>query len=322
MGCPAGIGPEISLKLFAAGIAGIRAVVVGDMSVLTRAAAEFALPVDLIPWQPGDEIVAGTVPVFSVSELAAGLVWGRPDVTCGRAAGQYIETAALFALNGTAAALVTCPVAKEFLNRGGYHFPGHTEMLAHLCAEADFGMMMAGDRLRVTLATIHMSLKDVVVSLTTAEILRVISLTDASLRCDFAIRRPRLALAGLNPHAGEAGMFGDEEERVIRPAAAAARAQGISVSDPLPPDTVFSRAAAGDYDAVVAMYHDQGLIPFKLLHFADGVNYTMGLPLVRTSVDHGTAYDIAGQGRASVDSLAAAVKTAADIATNRGRGGG
>ncbi len=318
MGCPAGIGPEISLKLFESGLSsGVRAVVVGDLSVLARAADELGLAPDLVAWQPGEEISPGTVPVLSLSELAEDLTWGRPDAACGHAAGLYIEKAAELALNGRACAMVTCPVAKEFLNQGGFAFPGHTEMLAEICKCEEFGMMMAGDRLRVTLATIHMSLKDVVACLSSDKVARMIFLTHASLRRDFAIGAPRLAVAGLNPHAGESGMFGDEEERVIRPAVDEARAQGLDVSDPLPPDTVFARAAAGDYDAVVAMYHDQGLIPFKLLHFADGVNFTMGLPLVRTSVDHGTAYDIAGRGIASARSLEAAVEMAAMIAGNR-----
>jgi len=319
MGCPAGIGPEIILKFFAVWTdPSHQYVVAGDLSVLSRAAEELKIPARIVPWQPGEPVVAGTVPVLSLSELAAELVWGRPDAVCGRAAGRYIETAADLALNGPAAAMVTCPVAKEFLNQGGYDFPGHTEMLADISGTENFGMMMAGERLRVTLATIHMSIRKVIASLSREGISRVIALTAASLRQDFAIASPRIAVAALNPHAGENGMFGEEESRIIAPAVAAARAAGIDVSNPLPPDTVFARAAAGDYDAVVAMYHDQGLIPFKLLHFSDGVNFTMGLPLVRTSVDHGTAYDIAGRGLASPESLAAAVRMAGEIAANRG----
>ena len=295
-------------------------VVVGDLSVLGRAAAEFAIEVELGEWRPGEPVPRGRVGVYSLSSLADGLVWGAPDAECGRAAGLYVETAARLALDGRVAAVVTCPLAKEFLNQGGYPFPGHTEMLAAICGSRDFGMMMAGDRLRVTLATIHLPLAEVPARLSPAVVEETIALTHASLARDFAIPAPGIAVAGLNPHAGESGMFGDEEERLIAPAVAAAREQGMEVHGPLPPDTVFARAAAGGYDAVVAMYHDQGLIPFKLLHFDDGVNFTMGLPIVRTSVDHGTAYDIAGRGIASEKSLAAAVAMARAIAANRAGG--
>ncbi len=318
MGCPAGIGPEIALKFLARRPGGC--VVVGDLSVLRRAAAEFAIEVELAEWRPGESLPRGRVGVYSLSSLADGLVWGAPDAECGRAAGLYVETAAHLALDGRVDAIVTCPLAKEFLNLGGYGFPGHTEMLAAICGSRNFGMMMAGRDLRVTLATIHLPLAEVPARLTTEEVERVISLTRASLERDFAIPLPRIAVAGLNPHAGESGMFGDEEERLIAPAVAAARERGLDVHGPLPPDTVFARAASGAYDAVVAMYHDQGLIPFKLLHFEDGVNFTMGLPIVRTSVDHGTAYDIAGRGAASEESLAAAVELARSIAANRAGG--
>ena len=318
MGCPAGIGPEIALKFLARRPGGC--VVVGDLSVLRRAAREFAIDVELTEWRPGESLPSGRVGVYSLSSLADGLVWGDPDAECGRAAGLFVETAARLALEGRVGALVTCPLAKEFLNQGGYDFPGHTEMLAAICGSRNFGMMMAGSGLRVTLATIHVPLAEVPVRLTAEEVARVISLTCASLERDFAIPSPRIAVAGLNPHAGESGMFGDEEERVIGPAVEQVRGRGALVHGPLPPDTVFARAASGAYDAVVAMYHDQGLIPFKLLHFSDGANFTMGLPIVRTSVDHGTAYDIAGRGAASEESLAAAVDMARTIAANRAGG--
>jgi 4-hydroxythreonine-4-phosphate dehydrogenase len=192
-------------------------------------------------------------------------------------------------------------------------------MLAALGGAGEYAMMMAGERLRVTLVTIHVGLAQVAGLLTVAKIAALIELTARSLQRDFGIDQPRLAVAGLNPHAGEAGMFGDEEERLIAPALTRARAAGWRVDGVFPPDTVFNRAAAGQYDAVVCMYHDQGLIPFKLLHFEDGVNVTLGLPFVRTSVDHGTAYDIAGQGKASAASLLAAFALAVKIAGNRKR---
>jgi 4-hydroxythreonine-4-phosphate dehydrogenase len=193
-------------------------------------------------------------------------------------------------------------------------------MLASLCRSSDYAMMMAGDRLRVTLVTIHTALLDVPSLLTPEKIYNLIAMTARSLRHDFGIAAPRLAVAALNPHAGEAGMFGREEETMIRPAILRAERDGWQVSGPYPADTVFHKAVSGAFDAVVCMYHDQGLIPFKLLHFKDGVNVTIGLPIVRTSVDHGTAYDIAGRGLADPASLAAAVVMAGQIIVNRQRG--
>jgi 4-hydroxythreonine-4-phosphate dehydrogenase len=215
--------------------------------------------------------------------------------------------------------MTTCPITKSALQAAGYNYPGHTEMLADLCQCSDYAMMMAGPSLKVTLVTIHQSLQTVSGDLSIGKIVKLIALSGRSLQNDFGIKTPRLAVAGLNPHAGEGGIFGDEESRLIAPAVAAAREAGWQVEGPFPPDTVFNKALGGNFDLVVCMYHDQGLIPFKLLHFADGVNVTIGLPIIRTSVDHGTAYDIAGQGKASPVSLAAAYEMAALIAENRGR---
>jgi 4-hydroxythreonine-4-phosphate dehydrogenase len=212
---------------------------------------------------------------------------------------------------------VTCPISKASLNQAGYSFPGHTEMLAALTGSTRYVMMMAGSRLRVTLATIHCPLSSVPLSLKRTDLADLIRLTHAALCGDFGIAVPRIAVAALNPHAGESGLFGREEETIIRPAIEDMQAQGVEVQGPFPPDTIFHKAAEGHYDVVICMYHDQGLIPFKLLHFKDGVNVTLGLPIVRTSVDHGTAYDIAGKGVADPASLAAAVEMADLIATNR-----
>ncbi|EKD38515.1 MAG: hypothetical protein ACD_75C00708G0007, partial [uncultured bacterium] len=201
----------------------------------------------------------------------------------------------------------------------GYSFPGHTEMLASLTGAADFAMMMAGTRLKVTLVTIHRPLREVAAALSIDGILNLIHITHQALMIDFDIARPRIGVAGLNPHAGEGRLFGSEEELVIAPAVARAQAGGMNVQGPYPPDSIFVKAASGAFDAVVCMYHDQGLIPFKLLHFADGVNVTLGLPIVRTSVDHGTAYDIAGKGLASHRSLAEAIALAGTISKNRSK---
>jgi len=325
MGCPVGIGPEVILRLLSGPgrFTGFRPVVLGDMGVLEKCARELAFNVKIEPWHPGtDQLPAGpgVVPVVPISSLDPDrLIWGQPDSDTGAAMADYIKEAVCQVQAGTIAAMVTCPIAKTVLQAAGYQFPGHTEMLASLCKVTDYGMMMAGNRLRVTLVTIHTQLARVPDILNQEEVFRLIRLTNRTLCEDFGISRPRIGVAGLNPHAGEDGLFGDEENRAIIPAVARSVAAGWLVTGPLPPDTVFYRAMAGEFDAVVCMYHDQGLIPFKLIHFIDGVNVTMGLPIVRTSVDHGTAYDIAGKGLASPASLEAACRLAAAIVVNRSK---
>lgn len=319
MGCPVGIGPEIILRFLAQ--AGRQTafgpVVIGDAGVLRRCAATLKMEARVVDWQPGAPLAPQALNVFSLSALGEGLIWGKPTAETGRAMGGYIEAGVRLVQQGQLAGLVTCPISKGAFKAGGYCFPGHTEMLAELCQARDFAMMMAGARLKITLVSIHQALAEVPAAITQEAVLRMITITGQALRDDFAVPQPRLAVAGLNPHAGEDGMFGEEEQRVIAPAVAAGRRAGWLVKGPFPPDTVFNRAAAGQFDAVVCMYHDQGLIPFKLLHFSDGVNVTLGLPIVRTSVDHGTAYDIAGKGLADPASLAAAVSLAEVIVANR-----
>jgi len=323
MGCPVGVGPEIILK-FAAHYQGLQTpVVIGDVEVLRRTAMALALAVDIVSWRPGMRHTPGTIMVHQPSYqpgltlVADELVWGQPNELTGHAMAACIKEAVGLVKAGALSAMVTCPIGKAALQAAGYHYPGHTEMLADLCRADDYAMMMAGRSLRVTLVTIHQGLATVASDLTVEAILRLIELTGRSLTIDFGFSAPRMAVAGLNPHAGEGGLFGDEEDRIIGPAVRAAHARGWQVSGPFPPDTVFHKAVAGDYEAVICMYHDQGLIPFKLLHFADGVNVTIGLPIVRTSVDHGTAYDIAGHGKANPASLHAAFDLAAEIAGNR-----
>ena len=318
LGCPAGIGPEIIIKYFATrDLTAPPAVVLGDLSVLERCAAELAVNLPFAPWQPGHAIPPGSVPVLSLSTLGDSLTWGNPDRRTATAMVDYITTAVRLIDDGELSGMVTCPIAKAALRQAGFNYPGHTEMLVELTGAGSHAMMMAGPSLKVCLVTIHVALAAVPTLLSADRIRTIISLTHQTLRHDFAIAQPRIAVAGLNPHAGEGGLFGDEEGRLIAPAIAAAQADGIDATGPFPPDTVFGRAVAGHYDAVVCMYHDQGLIPFKLLHFKDGVNLTCGLPIVRTSVDHGTAYDIAGMGQADCSSLAAAVDMAARISANR-----
>lgn len=325
MGCPVGVGPEIILRFLSTRSSSGQGIpiVVGDIGVLRRCAAELRLETEIRAWQPGREIEPGIICVIEPPQKegcsleAESLHWGEPDGTTGRAAADYIIEAVRLIKNGDLDALVTCPIAKHAMQLAGYAFPGHTEMLASLCGSRNFGMMMAGRRLKVSLVTIHKPLAEVARELNQSEIRRIIELTGETLIRDFAITRPRIAVAGFNPHGGESGLFGQEEKTVIEPAVAATLSEKWELQGPLPPDTVFKMAFDRKYDAVVAMYHDQGLIPFKMVHFEDGVNLTMGLPIIRTSVDHGTAYDIAGKGIASDSSLAAAFQLACEIIQKR-----
>jgi 4-hydroxythreonine-4-phosphate dehydrogenase len=320
MGCPVGIGPEIILKYFAgrAEDRNFAPVVLGDINVLERCRRELGIGPACVIWHPGAPIPTDRIPVITASNLDANsLKWGRPNRETGKAMAGYIATAVSFIQEGLLDGMATCPISKKALHEAGFNFPGHTEMLAHLTGGSDPVMMMAGSRLRVTLVTIHCPLAGVAVQINQASVLRLIRITHQALVTDFNIKAPRIAVAGLNPHGGEQGLFGDEEKLKIAPAIENAHQEEIDAQGPFPPDTVFLKAARGHYDAVVCMYHDQGLIPFKLLHFSDGVNVTLGLPIVRTSVDHGTAYDIAGQGIADPHSLAAAVELAGTIARNR-----
>ena len=267
--------------------------------------------------QPEDALLApsGTIPLLQLSNLdVEDLQYGRPTPASGVAAYDYICSAARFCLDGSVAAMVTAPINKEALNRGGYDYPGHTEMLAELCDTDDYVMMLAGDVLRVSLVTIHEALKDVPGLITVEQVLKTIRLTAAGIRRLTGIARPKLAVLALNPHCGEGGLFGNEEQEFIAPAVQAAQGEGIDAVGPLSADTLFHFAQQGGYDGVVAMYYDQGLIPLKMLHFDDGVNVTLGLPIIRTSVDHGTAYDLAGTGKASEQSLLAAIRMAVEMA--------
>jgi 4-hydroxythreonine-4-phosphate dehydrogenase len=231
-----------------------------------------------------------------------------------------VRVASALALQGQAQALVTAPLSKEALKMAGERHPGHTELLAELAGlkPHQVGMLLAGGGLRVFLVTRHQSLLSAIAGLTPVAVAGAARLCGRGLNLSFGILRPRLALAALNPHAGEAGAFGDEERRILAPALRQLRRQrGFSIAGPLPADTVFVQAVRGDYDAVLCLYHDQGLIPLKLLAFESGVNVTLGLPFVRTSPDHGTAYDIAGRGRAHAGSMKAALRLAVDMAARR-----
>ena len=320
MGDPAGIGPEIAVLAHAdpALFARCRPVVYGDVAILRRAAGVVGSGVAVVPLPTGGEPGPGRISVVPLSSLRPEEVpFGKGSDAGSRAMADYIRAAAGDVLAGKADAVVTGPITKEGLSRAGVPFPGHTEFLASLCGGADVVMMLAGDRLRVALVTIHVALRRALELLSPAVIERTIRITDAFFRKYMGTASPRIAVAGLNPHAGEGGLFGDEEREIIAPAVAACRGAGIDASGPYPPDTVFRRAYGGGFDVVVAMTHDHGLIPLKLVHFEDGVNVTMGLPIIRTSVDHGTAYDIAGTGAASPQSLISAIRMAAEMAAAR-----
>ncbi|HQY28391.1 MAG TPA: 4-hydroxythreonine-4-phosphate dehydrogenase PdxA [Burkholderiaceae bacterium] len=299
LGDPCGIGPEIVLKACADRSIAMPLRVVGDAGLLAREAARLGLPMP--------------ARIDSIVDLPVDLRVGQVDARAGDAAWRFIVHAAGLALRGEVRAVVTAPIAKEAMHAAGHRFPGHTELLAELAGGADVRMMLANPELRTVLVSIHVSLRDALDRVTRDNVLQTIVIADAALR-RAGIARPRIAVAGLNPHAGEAGMFGREELDTIGPAIAEARARGIEASGPFPPDTVFMRARGlREFDLVVAMYHDQGLIPVKYLGIDDGVNVTLGLPFVRTSPDHGTAFDLAGRpgpdgrGLASPRSLIAAI---------------
>jgi 4-hydroxythreonine-4-phosphate dehydrogenase len=324
MGDPTGIGPEIIVQALCAGAFTELArplVVAGDLAVLQRAAVVCGFATRLRSGAKlslaSDELFIDdyVLPVRALSQLDPALQkYGRPELSSGSAMADYISWACDVCIDGDAAGMVTAPINKQALRAAGVDFPGHTEMLADRCQVDEVVMMLAGERLRVCLVTTHCALREVPQRLTAERILTTIQITATALQQQFGLQQPRLAILALNPHAGEGGLFGDEEKRHIVPAIEAARSDGLAVSGPHSADTLFWFASQGQYDAVICMYHDQGLIPLKLLHFEDGVNVTLGLPIVRTSVDHGTAYDLAGTGRANPASLVAAVKMAAEMA--------
>jgi 4-hydroxythreonine-4-phosphate dehydrogenase len=333
-GDAAGIGPEIIAKLFknhpedAAGC-----VVVGDTRSMRRATALVAgpghitLPVaQLQSLDDAAKLPPACLPVLSISELPAHIPCGQVSHLAGKLAADCIRVAAGAALRGQAAAVVTAPIHKEALAAAGEPFPGHTELLQHEAAqhlgqslsELPVRMMLANDELRTVLVSIHLSLREALDSLSVAGVLETLQVAQTALSKSLG-KNPRIALAGVNPHAGEGGLFGREEMDIIAPAIAQARAQGIDAHGPFAPDTVFMRARQttgknAEFDVVLAMYHDQGLIPVKYLGVEQGVNVTLGLPFVRTSPDHGTAFDIAGQGVASEASLLAALRMARALA--------
>jgi len=322
MGDPAGIGPEIIVKaLDDKNIYRLcRPLILGDPEVISSAILKTSknISVNVISNTSNTGCIPGTINLIAISNLKIKSIKpGRPTIEGGKAMVEYILRAVEMTCKKEIGAMVTCPINKDLMNRAGYRYEGHTQLISEMTDTDDYVMMLAGKRLRVALATIHCALKDVPALLSKEIVNKTITITARALEQDFGLKKPCIAVAGLNPHAGESGMFGTEEEDIINPAIKKARDDGWCVKGPLPPDTLFYKAASGQFDAVVAMYHDQGLIPLKLLHFSDAVNVTLGLPIVRTSVDHGTAYDIAGSGKADPASLKSAIRMAVEIIRNR-----
>ena len=302
LGDPRGIGPEVIARALAAPLEA-EVTVVGADDQVAGVRADHRIVVG--PWGLGSGEHTSAAP--GPSRI----------IQAGRIAGHSIERAAALVLSGAADALVTGPVHKHALHQAGFRWPGHTEWLAELAGGADVAMMLASERLRVVLVTTHVALRDVPALVTQDRVMRTGEVTRAALREWFGIPTPRLAVCALNPHAGEGGLFGDEDDRVLRPAA-----EALGASGPLPADTVFVRAMKGEFDAVLAPYHDVGMTAIKVASFGHAVNVTLGLPFPRTSPDHGTAFDIAGTGRADATSMRAALEMAVELAGKRGRRSG
>jgi 4-hydroxythreonine-4-phosphate dehydrogenase len=326
LGDPAGVGPEIIVKAWKAlRHSGPAFLAVGDFDALAAASAEGARLLRRIGG-PEDavRVFPGALPVIDIP-LQSRVVAGQPSSAHAGAIIRWIETAVGLALSGAASGVVTAPISKAPLYEAGFKFPGHTEFLAELTAEVRYDgargpvMMLTSGDLRTVLATVHEPVAKAPAKLTIESLVNLGLVTAYSLRADFGIDRPRLAMAALNPHAGEGGALGREEIQIISPAARALRDLGVNCTDPKPADTLFHAEARATYDCALCMYHDQALIPVKMLDFWGGVNVTLGLPIVRTSPDHGAAFDIAGRGLARPDSLIAAIRMAAEIAERRGR---
>ncbi len=336
LGDVAGIGPEVVARAWGEGalLELARPFVIGDAEVMSRAAARVALAAEVISIGAPEEAEpsARVVPCLEVDGAGPGLASlaiGRVDGRAGRAAHEFLVAAIELALAGRVDAIVTLPLNKVALALAGIAHPGHTEILAERCGVGDdFAMMLYlgpppgtdGPGLGVVHATLHVALREVFELLTIDRVRATIGLADRAMRPLTGGRPPRIGVAGLNPHAGEGGLFGTEEIRTIAPAVAMARSDNIGVEGPLPADTLFARGVGGEFDAIVAMYHDQGHVAIKTLGFDRAVNVTLGLPIVRTSVAHGTAFDLAGTGRARATGLVEAVRVAARLATARGVG--
>jgi len=321
-GDPAGVGPEVVLKALSnpavEGAADF--LVVGHQSVLTEAGRTIGV-LEVPPTTGSAAEFGGGCAVLEVGAMPpGGIPTGEVSAEAGNLSVGYVLEAIRLAKAGEVDAIVTGPIHKEAILKAGHGFPGHTEILAKETDTPKVVMMLVGGPLRVAFVTIHVPLRDIFRLITRESILDTIRITHQALESDFGIQQPRLGVCGLNPHASDGGRFGDEEDKVILPAIIEARRAGMQCTGPLPPDTAFHTANKGVFDAVICQYHDQGHIPLKLLAFETGVNVTLGLPIIRTSVDHGTAFDIAGQNQASPASMIEAIKLALSMVEARRRG--
>ena len=322
MGDPTGIGPEIIVKALSMAdlFQACRPIVFGDREVLSRAIQiqHLSATLEIIEEVPEDGYLPRKIFLLPLSQLkVASLRFGQPDRTCGKAMVTYIEEAVKWVRAGKLDAMTTCPINKHAMNEAGYHFPGHTELLAHLAQAFTVAMMFLGSKWKVVLVTTHLPLKDVSKSITSNRILATLRLADEGMKKYFGISHPKMAVLGLNPHCGEEGLLGEEERREILPAMAEAKTLGMDVEGPFPADSFFDLSGRYAFDVVISMYHDQGLIPIKMVDFKEAVNFTLGLPFVRTSVDHGTAYNIAGKGLADPNNLIKALLIASNLSKSK-----
>jgi 4-hydroxythreonine-4-phosphate dehydrogenase len=318
MGDPTGIGPEIIVKALSqkALFQVCRPVIFGDQGVLSKAIHRLGThaTVEIFKEAPGKGYSPRKIFLLPLSQLATpSLRFGKPDRACGQAVVRYIEEAVRWLRNGKMDAMTTCPINKQAIHDAGYSFSGHTELLAHLAKASLVAMMFVGSKWKVVLVTTHLPLHKVAQWITMERVFSIMRLTGEGLKKYFGIPRPRVAVLGLNPHAGEAGLLGKEERKEIIPAIEKARSQGMKVEGPFPADSFFNLPGSSSFDAVIAMYHDQGLIPMKMFDFQGAVNFTLGLPFIRTSVGHGTAYDIAGKGLADPNNLTNAILLASNL---------
>jgi 4-hydroxythreonine-4-phosphate dehydrogenase len=318
MGDPTGIGPEVIVKALSTQepFKVCRPVLFGDRGVIRKTIGMLGLStqVEAIEKIPEAEFHRGKIFLVPSSQLeAASIRYGHPDLKCGEAMVNYIAEAVRWVGRGDLDAITTCPINKQAINLAGHPFSGHTELLAHLVRAPSVAMMFLGSRWRVVLVTTHLPLKEVSKWITRDRLLSKIEMTEEGLKRLFAIPRPVIAVLGLNPHCGEEGLLGDEERREILPAIEGARGRGIEVEGPFSADSFFDISGHRRFDAVIAMYHDQGLIPIKMFDFREAVNFTLGLPFIRTSVAHGTGYDIAGRGLADPTNLIRAISVASNL---------
>ena len=318
MGDPTGIGPEIIIKALSMRepFETCRPIVFGDRGVLEKTIGQLNLPVtiEVIEKIPEKGYLPQKIHLLSVSQLEVDFLrFGKPDTKCGEVMVKYVEEAVKWVKKGKLDAITTCPINKQAINEAGYPFSGHTELLAHLTQSSSVAMMFLGSKWKVVLVTTHLPLKEVSKWITSDRILSTIRMTHEGLKRYFGVPHPKIGVLGLNPHCGEDGLLGDEEKMAIIPAITEAKSQGVMAEGPFPADSFFNLTHHTHFDAVISMYHDQGLIPIKMVDFEEAVNLTLGLPFIRTSVGHGTAYDIAGKGLANPNNLIKALLMASKL---------